>query len=125
MNEGRTLKLDSGYPRLVNNWLHDVATGTWAACVIVIWLLSARMSGIPEEAAAALAEAVRWLFTLALAALVVIAATGGVRLGYWRRETDPGQMAKKRRALLVKHVAFFVIYGAGTLWLWTLVRAAL
>lgn len=121
---GAALSPNTGYPRFINNWLHDVATGTWAACVLVIWLLSGRLAGIPAEAAAALADSMRWLFYLALGALAVITVTGGVRLGYWRREADPAELSKKRRALIVKHVAFLLVYGAGTVWLWILVRAA-
>lgn len=113
---------DNRYFWIVNNFLHDMATGTWAAAVLVIWLLHGRLVGMPAEAATAVGDAMRLVFTLALAALVVIGATGGVRLGYWRRQAAPDELAQKRRALLVKHGIFAVVYGGGTLWLWTLVR---
>ncbi|HEX9093330.1 MAG TPA: hypothetical protein VF902_05045 [Coriobacteriia bacterium] len=118
------MRLDSGYLRIINNFLHDVATGTWIACGLVIWLLSGRVAGIPAEAAAALGSAMLAVFNLALVSLVVVGATGGVRLGYWRRETDAPDIAKKRRALLVKHGTFFLVYGLGTAWFWMLVRGA-
>jgi hypothetical protein len=113
------------YLGIVNNFLHDMATGTWAACGLVIWLLAGRISAIstlPPEAVAALRDSMVAVFRLALVALVVIGATGGVRLGYWRRQTPREDLQAKRRALLVKHAVFAVVYGAGTAWLWSLVR---
>jgi hypothetical protein len=113
------------YLGIVNNFLHDMATGTWAACGLVIWLLAGRVAGmstVPPEAVAAQRDAMMAVFRLALVALVVIGATGGVRLGYWRRQTARDDLQAKRRALLVKHGAFAIIYGLGTVWLWTLVR---
>jgi hypothetical protein len=113
---------DRRYFWIVNNFLHDTATGVWAGCVLVIWMLAGRRAGMPAEAAAALGDAMGALFRLALAALVIIGATGGVRLGYWRRQTGAGELAEKRRALLVKHALFAVAYGGGTVWMWSLVR---
>jgi len=118
------VKVENRYFRITNNFLHDMSTGTWFACALVMWLLAGRVSGVPAEAAAALAEAMRLLFWLAAAALAVITATGGVRLAYWRREASPDELAQKRRALLVKHAVFLVVYGAGTVWLWTLASGA-
>jgi hypothetical protein len=118
------LRLDIRYLWIVNNFLHDMATGTWAACVLVIWRLAGRRTGMPPEAATALGEAMYAVFWLAVAALVTVSATGGIRLAYWRRQAAPDEIVQRRRALLVKHVAFLLVYGAGTFWLWTLVRGA-
>ena len=117
------MTLDSRYPHILNNFLHDMATGTWVACALVIWLLAGRRTGMPAEAADALSDAMRSLFTLSLVSLVTIGATGGVRLGYWRRETAAAEVRTKRTALIVKHVAFLVVYGLGTVWLWSLVAS--
>lgn len=105
-----------------NNFLHDLATGVWAACVLVVWLLSRRISGMPPAAADALNDAMRSLWYLAIVALVVIGATGGVRLAYWRRQSEPDNIEHKRRALIVKHVLLLLVYGVGTWWLATLIR---
>ena len=56
--------LGNAYVRITNNFLHDMATGTWAACLMVL--------------------------------------------------------AAKRRALIVKHIAFLLVYGGGTVWGWLL-----
>jgi putative copper export protein len=118
------LKPDIRYVWIVNNFLHDMATGTWAACVLVIWMLAGRRTGMPPEAATALGEAMTAVFWLAVLALVIVSGTGGIRLAYWRRQAAPDELAQKRRALLIKHAAFLLVYGAGTFWLWTLVRGA-
>jgi hypothetical protein len=104
-----------------NNFLHDLATGVWAACVLVVWLLAGRRAGMPAEASEALGSAMRDLFKLSLVSLVVIGGTGGVRLGYWRRQSESRDVDHKRRMLLGKHVALLLVYGLGTWWLWTLV----
>jgi len=117
---GRAAMLSNPYVRITNNFLHDMATGTWAACVLVIWVLATRLTGLPAEAADAIAEAMALVFWLLVVALVVLAATGGIRLAYWRAESTPAELAAKRRALVVKHVAFLVVYGGGTLWAWLL-----
>jgi hypothetical protein len=114
--------IDRRYFWIVNNFLHDMATGTWAACLLVVWLLSGRQVGMPGPAAVAIADSMRAVFLLALAALLVIGATGGVRLGYWRRQAAADELAQKRRALLIKHGLFALVYGGGTAWLYSLVR---
>ncbi|MDO8915577.1 MAG: hypothetical protein Q7W16_05790 [Coriobacteriia bacterium] len=113
---------DRRYFWILNNFLHDMATGTWAACLLVVWLLSGRQAGMPGPAAVAIADSMRAVFLLALAALAVIGATGGVRLRYWRRQSAGEPLVEKRRALLVKHGLFALIYGGGTVWLYSLVR---
>jgi uncharacterized membrane protein YGL010W len=106
----------SALPRIVNNFVHDMSTGTWAACMLVIWVISSRTQGVPLEAAAVLGEANRVVFWLLVASLVGLSVTGGIRLFYWRADTPPDQLKAKRAALVVKHVAFLVVYGLGTVW---------
>ncbi len=108
------------YARISNNFLHDMATGTWAAALLVIWVLSRRTPGVPPEAAEVLGETAMLVFWLLVAALAVVTVTGVVRLAYWRAETAQADLSAKRQALIVKHVAFVVVYGGGTWWGWTL-----
>jgi hypothetical protein len=62
-----------------------------------------------------------WLvFWLLIGALVVVTVTGALRLFYWRATTPPAELAEKRRALIIKHIAFLVIYGGGSVWGWLL-----
>ena len=112
--------MDNPYVRITNNFLHDMATGMWAACLAVLLVLAGRLAGMPAEAASALGDAMRLVFWLQVGALVVVTLTGALRLLYWRRETAPEDLAAKRRALIVKHIAFLAIYGGGTVWGWLL-----
>jgi putative copper export protein len=109
-------KQPSALPRVVNNFIHDMSTGTWAACILVIWVVASEAQGVPSEAAKVLAEASAAVFWLLVASLVGLAATGGIRIFYWRSDTPPEQLKTKRKALIVKHIAFLVVYGLGTLW---------
>lgn len=116
--------LDSPVVRLINNWLHDVGTGLWAACALVIVVLEAEiaeLAGMPQAAAAVL-ESQHAVLMLAPLALADIAATGGLRLAYWRSQTPAEELASKRPALIGKHVAFAVVYGGGTWAMWSLVH---
>lgn len=103
------------FARIVNDFAHDMATGMWAACLLVIWVLSTRTTGVPPEAAEAISSAMGAAFLLLLAALTVLVGTGAARLSYWRRDTPTADVAAKRTALVVKHVTFLALYGAGTL----------
>jgi hypothetical protein len=106
----------SALPRIVNNFVHDMSTGTWAACLLVIWVVSSQAKGVPPAAAAALGDANRVVFWLLVAALVGLTVTGAIRLFYWRAEAAPEELKEKRAALIVKHIAFLLIYGVGTAW---------
>ncbi|MDH4140690.1 MAG: hypothetical protein OEV43_08990 [Coriobacteriia bacterium] len=112
--------LANPYVRIVNNFLHDLATGTWAACLLVLLVLSRESVGMPAEASAALSDAGWVVYWLLVGALAVIFATGAARLAYWRSQTPAEERSAKRRALVVKHVAFLGVYGVGTWWGWTL-----
>lgn len=112
----------SPYGRIVNNFLHDMATGTWAACVLVVAVLDPRAAAAPSYEAAAVQDAMYAVFWLLMGALVVIAATGGIRLAYWRQQAAPEEVVAKRKALIVKHAAFLLVYGTGTTWAWAAVR---
>lgn len=105
--------------RLANNWLHDVGTGLWAACVLVIVVLDARKEALAAEAGSVFSEAVLGIellvFWLLLGALADIALTGMLRLAYWRSQTPAEEMPAKRPALIGKHIAFLAVYGGGTL----------
>lgn len=112
--------LDNTYVRITNNFLHDMATGTWAASVLVLWVLRGQADALPAATAEALAPAMLVVWWLLLGALAVVTLTGVARLVYWRAQTPPDELAQKRRALIIKHVAFLVVYGGGSVWAWTL-----
>jgi len=112
--------LSNPYVRVTNNFLHDMATGTWAASLMVLFVLNRSLPGMPQEAALAVGDAMWVVFWLLIGALVVVTVTGALRLFYWRATTTSDELVAKRRALIVKHIAFLVIYGGGTVWGWML-----
>jgi len=93
-----------------------MSTGTWVACMLVIWVIASKSQGVVPEAAAVLSDANSTVFWLLVVSLVGLTVTGAIRLLYWRADTPPGELKTKRGALVVKHVAFLLIYGLGTLW---------
>ena len=115
--------LDNAYLRITNDFFHDMATGTWAACLLVLLVLRNQATSMAEEPAAAIHVAGEVVFWLMIGALAVIAITGTVRLSYWRAQTPVRDREAKRRALVFKHVVFAVIYGGGTWWGWALLQA--
>lgn len=108
------------YGWIVNNFLHDLSSGLWAASLLVIWRLDVLRTGMDAAAAAALAIVSRELFGALLASLLVIFVTGGIRLRYWRKQGTADELQYRRRALIVKHVVYLVVYGGGTVWAWLL-----
>lgn len=112
--------LDNAWVRIANNWAHDFASGLWGACAVVVWMLGGRLAEMPAEAAVALTGVQRLMWWVLVASLAAIAATGGIRLGYWRAQTPAAEMSAKRPALVGKHVGYLVVYGLGTWWVWGL-----
>ena len=108
--------------RIINNFLHDMATGTWAACVLVICILRVQARGVPVEAARVLGNAAWAVFWLMIGALAALMITGGLRLRYWRQERSAEELAAARPLVLIKHIVFLLVYGAGSVWMWLLVR---
>lgn len=104
------------YGRIANNWVHDFASGLWAAALFVMW----RLASLPGTLALLAHDVRREMFGLVLISLVLIFATGGLRLRYWRKDAAPDELHKRGRALVFKHAGYFVVYGAGTLWAWSL-----
>jgi putative copper export protein len=102
--------------RIVTNFVHDMSTGIWFACLLVLWVISSRSAGAPAEAAVVLSSASQAVFWLLVASLVGLTVTGALRLVYWRAETPPEMRSTKRSALIIKHAAFLVVYGLGTAW---------
>jgi uncharacterized membrane protein len=120
--------LDSPWIRLANNWLHDVGTGLWAACLVVLLVISGERPSFEAisspDGYALIAGVTTTVFLMLVAALAVIALTGAFRLFYWRSQTPSDELASKRPALIWKHVAFVAVYVPGTWWAWTLVWPA-
>jgi ABC-type sulfate transport system permease component len=89
--------------------------------LVVIYSLSSQLPGMPAEASSAISLAQVRLWWLLVLSLVGLAATGALRLSYWREQASPDELKAKRAALVVKHIAFLITYGAGSVWAYSLV----
>lgn len=100
---------------------HDFAAGAWASTVFAVWYLS-RFHG--AAGCEVLAELAHTFFHIGLAAIVVVLATGAGR-GFTYVSGVYGEDAERarRRLLVAKHIVLAAVFGVGTWWQWTLVRA--
>jgi len=109
---------------VVNSFFHDMSTGTWAACVLVIVMLNTRRVAASPDVASALLE-VQWaVFWLLVGALVVLSITGGFYLRYTKRKAaTPEERKVRTRLLWQKHAILLLIYGVGTAWMVLLLQS--
>lgn len=74
---------------LLNNFLHDLATGTWLGIFLVLWRVRVRLASLgpigSRVAALAVHPALKDLFWWGVGALAAVLATGAVRLWGERR----------------------------------------
>ena len=112
--------LDSPWFRLVNNWVHDFSSGLWGACVLVVYLLSARSSASETPSS----PHWRGRRRLLVGAARVTGSDRRYGRGAARRTGAPPRRrtscAAKRPALIGKHVAYLVIYAGGTAWAYSI-----
>jgi len=103
---------------ITNGFFHDFAAGIWLAAIVTIaWLHGAHLSQPATAEVLNLLE--HRLFWGSVAAAVVIMATGAGRtftyVDNWYGEDAE---ARRRRALIVKHLILFSAYGLGYFWVW-------
>jgi hypothetical protein len=103
---------------VVNNFVHDLATGFWLALVLVLAGFRKVLSGGPLLAAGrpVLGLAFRWT----LVALAVIFATGVLRTISYRGSGIPGRDRLKLELLIAKHILLGVTFLIGTFWAYRL-----
>ncbi len=103
---------------ILNAFVHDVATGTWIASLVLLSLLHAEARTPAWAAAAALVPPLAAKFMLlSWASLGVIVLTGVVRMLTWKVFGWTGDMARDRvRLLKVKHALLGAAFVAGTAW---------
>ena len=105
--------------RIVNDFLHDVASALWPGTVLAVWtlrtvLLSAPMSPLALHSRMLLAT---WVLGVSL---LVLTVTGTVRLNYYELNLRSGALAAKHRMVLIKHAAFAALLVLSTAWFWYL-----
>jgi hypothetical protein len=103
---------------VINNFIHDSATGLWLACLFLAFYINRSWGGDLEH----INEVLRFLFNTSLVSLVVIAVTGIVRRITYTAYLYGVDMEVKRRSLLIaKHIVLAIVAGGGTwlMYLWS------
>lgn len=100
---------------VVVGFVHDFASGCWAATVFAVAYIDSRE--VEEGAAALLGGLERSFFWIGIACIVVVFATGAGRtFTYVDHHYGPDAEGQRRRLLIIKHVLLIVVFGAGTAW---------
>jgi len=108
--------------RIINNFLHDMSTGTWIACILVIAVVHSKAADLSAESLSVLHAAALSVFWLLVIALAIVMATGGLRTLYWRKyEVSESDLATERRLLIIKHIILTAVFGVGTVIAWLLI----
>lgn len=103
---------------VVNNFIHDVTTGLWLACLFLAFYINRRWPGNLDL----LSEIQEFLFITSLIALAIIGLTGIIRRKTYTSYLYGVDIEVKRRALLiVKHIllAFIALGGTWFLYQWS------
>jgi len=100
---------------VIIGFVHDFASGCWAATVFAIAYLDGRE--VDTGAATLLGELERSFFWIGIACIVVVFATGAGRtFTYVDQHYGPEAERQRRRLLIIKHVVLVIVFGAGTAW---------
>ena len=109
---------------ILNAFVHDVATGTWIASLVLISLLHAEARDPAWASAAPLVPPLAAKFMiLSWGSLGVIVLTGVVRMLTLKNFGWTGDVARDRiRLPKVKHALLGAVFLAGTAWQVTIVH---
>ncbi len=100
---------------VVIGFVHDFASGCWAATVFAVAFLDSRKVDIATTAL--LGELERSFFWIGIACIVVVFATGAGRtFTYVDQHYGPEAERQRRRLLIIKHVVLVLVFGAGPAW---------
>lgn len=104
---------------VLTGFVHDFAAGCWVATVLVIY----RFHGLHQERIEldSLIPLEKEFFFFGLVCVGIVFATGMGRT-FTYIENFYGQNAEKlrKKMLITKHMLLFGIFGAGTLWQYTM-----
>jgi uncharacterized membrane protein len=104
---------------VIIGFIHDFASGCWAATVFAVVFLDSREVDLTTTAL--LGELERSFFWIGIACIVVVFATGAGRtFTYVNQHYGPESERQRRRLLIIKHVVLVLVFGAGTAWQYAL-----
>lgn len=109
------------YLTIVIGFIHDFATGFWAATVLAIyWLHTQHLDN--AQIANSLTHLESDLFYLGLASVGIVLITGmGRTFTYIENVYGEGAEMMRKKMLIVKHTLLFGIFGTGIYWQYTMV----
>lgn len=96
------------YPRILNDFVHDVAAGMYPGLALTAWLVrsSAASSG---TSIATVTEIGGTLTLLMVLTAVVSITTGLIRLRYWKLNIRAGFLETKGQMAAMKHGLFVLV----------------
>ncbi len=97
--------------RTVVDFVHVISAGVGPGAVLALWLV--RNGAVGTLSASALLDLQRswtWVLLILFAALVLLIATGAIRLGYWDRMIRPESRSARARGALIKHALFVALF---------------
>ncbi len=109
------------YLTIIIGFIHDFATGFWAATVLAIyWLHRQQLNN--TQIAPSLTFLESELFYLGLASVGIVLITGMGRT-FTYIENVYGEEAEmiRKKMLIIKHTVLFGIFGSGLYWQYTMV----
>jgi len=111
MQIGKSLKI-------LNGFIHDFSAGIWLAAIVTIsWLHSAHIAEPSTTPIINIIER-RLFWSSVVAALLIIITGAGRTFTYVDNWYGEDAEAKRRKALVLKHIILFAAYAAGYLWIW-------
>jgi uncharacterized membrane protein len=100
---------------VIIGFVHDFASGCWAATVFAVAYLDSR--AVDHGTTALLGDLERSFFWIGIGSIFVVFTTGAGRtFTYVDKHYGPEAERQRRRLLIIKHVVLVVVFGAGTAW---------
>jgi hypothetical protein len=102
--------------------LHVLSAGATPSAAVVLWMVrTGAQAKLDAAAFGTLAGTWGAVLVVPFVALVVLLATGFVRLGYRTVNCVPEAISEKSRSAVVKHVVFVTLYVASVVALFLLI----
>lgn len=100
---------------ILNDFAHDLFSGFWLSCVILMFLLSRKADALTDLAAAsALREVLGTFFWFVVISLAAVMVTGGLRSMTYRPPQSDEEAGAKKKLLIVKHAVLGLGFIGGT-----------
>lgn len=115
MNIGLVKHATKDVPIIINGFIHDMTTGIWIGCLIVMQATLSKLNELQTEMLRQLAGGLlKDLWTLSLVSFTVMVITGAGRVFTLKYYGWTGDIARgRKRLLVVKHVILGIIVIIG------------